>query len=401
MDDEPLTIVSYAGPNQGTCGYCSPPGQRSRERTSHTLDLDVDDELTSLGVQAYQKMIDRGWRRSGEYLYKPQMRQSCCPQYTIKLDALQFAPSKSMRKIVHRWNKFVSHGDDKGEASTSSSTAFDLVAAVHASESVHAPNAKHKFVVALEPSTYTDEKFELYCQYQKTVHNDERESRSSFEGFLVESPLHEQVIQYTRERPPHLPATYGSYHMTYRLDDELVAFGVLDILPGCVSSVYFVYKPGLERFSMGKLSALREAVLAREMHAAGARGVKSLYLGFYVHSCAKMRYKGEYAPSFLLDPETYTWHPLETWRTLLEQWHYASISRPERNCAQRETGSEDPAVEQSVLESVRVVNAVRGHSIIVRPLPDSKLWKNSASQQGMRQIVAALGPELAANVIFQ
>lgn len=54
--DDPLTIVSYAGPNEGTCGYCSsvlllavqlvilravrsPPGQRSRERTSHTLGL--------------------------------------------------------------------------------------------------------------------------------------------------------------------------------------------------------------------------------------------------------------------------------------------------------------------------------------------------------------------------
>lgn len=41
--------------------------------------------------------------------------------------------------------------------------------------------------------------------------------------------------------------------MTYRVDGALIAFAVLDILPGCVSSVYFVYKPGLERFSMGKV----------------------------------------------------------------------------------------------------------------------------------------------------
>ena len=36
-------------------------------------------------VQVYQEMIDRGWRRSGAYCYKPDLRRSCCPQYTIKL----------------------------------------------------------------------------------------------------------------------------------------------------------------------------------------------------------------------------------------------------------------------------------------------------------------------------
>lgn len=35
-------------------------------------------------IQVYQKMIDRGWRRSGTYCYKPDLRHSCCPQYTIK-----------------------------------------------------------------------------------------------------------------------------------------------------------------------------------------------------------------------------------------------------------------------------------------------------------------------------
>lgn len=69
-----------------------------------------------------------------------------------------------------------------------------------------------------------------------------------------------------------------------------------------------------------KLSALREASLAKEMHDAGAPGMSSLYMGklvqknvlylrnlqwvsgFYIHSCQKMRYKGDYSPSFLLDP---------------------------------------------------------------------------------------------------
>ena len=30
-------------------------------------------------------------------------------------------------------------------------------------------------------------------------------------------------------------------------------------------------------------------------------------MGFYIHSCPKMRYKSQYHPSFLLCPETYRW----------------------------------------------------------------------------------------------
>lgn len=32
----------------------------------------------------------------------------------------------------------------------------------------------------------------------------------------------------------------GSYHQCYRLDGKLVALGVLDLLPHCVSSVYLM-----------------------------------------------------------------------------------------------------------------------------------------------------------------
>lgn len=35
------------------------------------------------------------------------------------------------------------------------------------------------------------------------------------------------------------------------------------------------------------------------------------YMGFYIHSCPKMRYKAHMKPSFLLCPEAYTWHLLD------------------------------------------------------------------------------------------
>jgi hypothetical protein len=35
-------------------------------------------------IEDYQLLIDRGWRRSGTYIYKPAMDRTCCPLYTIK-----------------------------------------------------------------------------------------------------------------------------------------------------------------------------------------------------------------------------------------------------------------------------------------------------------------------------
>ena len=40
-----------------------------------------------------QELLDRGWRRSGRYIYKPDLH-TCCPQYTIRLDTRVFTPSK-------------------------------------------------------------------------------------------------------------------------------------------------------------------------------------------------------------------------------------------------------------------------------------------------------------------
>ena len=63
-------------------------------------------------------------------------------------------------------------------------------------------------------------------------------------------------IPYPKPPPSHLPTNYGSYHQIYRLDGRLVAIGVLDILPACVSSVYFIYDNDWEEFSLGKVAEL-------------------------------------------------------------------------------------------------------------------------------------------------
>ena len=50
-----------------------------------------------LSCEAYQDLLDRGWRRSGQWVYRPlpDKEAACrCHPYTIRLDANKFQPSK-------------------------------------------------------------------------------------------------------------------------------------------------------------------------------------------------------------------------------------------------------------------------------------------------------------------
>jgi arginine-tRNA-protein transferase len=53
------------------------------------------------------------------------------------------------------------------------------------------------------------------------------------------------------------PQGYGSFHQQYWMDGKLVAVGVIDVLPRCVSSVYFYYDPELAQLSLGTYASLR------------------------------------------------------------------------------------------------------------------------------------------------
>ena len=53
------------------------------------------------------------------------------------------------------------------------------------------------------------------------------------------------------------PCGYGSFHQQYWLDGKLIAVGVIDILPKCVSSVYLFYDPDYRNLTLGTYGALR------------------------------------------------------------------------------------------------------------------------------------------------
>lgn len=106
------------------------------------------------------------------------------------------------------------------------------------------------------------------------------------------------------------PQGFGSFHYQYYLDSVLIAVGVIDVLPECVSSVYFYYDPEYSFLSLGTYASLREIALVRELSKSSPK-LTNYYLGFYIPTCPKMRYKSNVKPSYILCPEVYTWHLLD------------------------------------------------------------------------------------------
>ncbi|WFD44065.1 arginyltransferase [Malassezia psittaci] len=107
---------------------------------------------------------------------------------------------------------------------------------------------------------------------------------------------------------------------------RLIAVGVLDILPHCVSSVYFFYDPDYSHWQLGKISALNEIALARRLNRNGADSLQFYYLGtsetnpgYYIHDCQKMRYKSQYGPCEVLDTSSNEWINLQTVTKLLDE----------------------------------------------------------------------------------
>ncbi|XP_071512224.1 arginyl-tRNA--protein transferase 1 isoform X2 [Panulirus ornatus] len=502
--DNSFTIVEYMRDHSGyKCGYCkSKDTNFSHGMWSHQM-----------SVNAYQDLIDRGWRRSGKYCYKPTMDKTCCPMYTIKCDAFNLKLSKSQKKVLKRMHRYLSNGGVKEEKAIGNEnsktavgneeyvrpkfeskqdlssialckndvdmaenvgfTAHDVHGSIktslgneakknlssskeviksasqnllviksqkgsagpdlnrppcrkakdirrerreaklakHAQEVMSRgecpmetkkikpsstektledflneplpENPAHTLEVKLVRSQPSSDEFlqtfktahQVYEKYQINIHGDspDRCSESQFKRFLCNSPLELKLVRINPPEAtfrasynasfavfrkyqlqihhdsesecdkmsyqgflvdgalspwkPHFGPQYGygSFHHQYWLDGRLVAVGVLDILPHCLSSVYLYYDPEFSFLSLGTYASLRELALTRELQ----RRVSSLrwyYMGFYIHSCPKMRYKGKYTPSFLLCPETYVWVPIEDCVPKLEESKYSRLN---------------------------------------------------------------------------
>lgn len=232
------------------------------------------------------------------------------------------------------------------DASTASASVSAVAPAAAVAEKGKKTLTRRKFQVKLVSAEATAEGFALYQKYQVAIHKDDPSELSlgGYKRFLCSSPItvtpassdqksdHRPAsassfspVAASWDLPSPQPLSFGGYHLQYLIDDKLVAVGVVDVLPLCLSSVYLFYDPAYSFLEFGTLSALVEIEWTRRLYGVH-RSLKYYYMGFYIHSCQKMKYKGRYHPSDLLCPERYTWHPLDPISPLLDISPYLVIS---------------------------------------------------------------------------
>lgn len=99
-----MSVVEYiydpGGPRPSNCGYCK----------SHDTNVTEGVWAHRMTCEDFQDLVDRGFQRSGKYVYRPVNDRVCCPQYIIRMDAMKFRPNKSQRKVVKRLHRYLREG---------------------------------------------------------------------------------------------------------------------------------------------------------------------------------------------------------------------------------------------------------------------------------------------------
>jgi leucyl-tRNA---protein transferase len=190
-----------------------------------------------LHEELYHDFMDNGFRRSGEYFYRPAC-PDCHECKPIRIPSADFKPTKSQRRIR---------------------------------------NKNQDVEVGVSSPTFTEEKFRMYADYLERQHGSSVDcSRQEFRTSLYSSPVH-------------------TLEFEYRLNGRLVAVSIADVSSRSLSSVYVYYDLDFSSRSLGTFSAVQEILFCRTRH------IPYYYLGFFVPDCPSMNYKARFGPHEILD----------------------------------------------------------------------------------------------------
>ncbi len=213
--------------------YASPPHECSylEERQAVTL---FADPHAPMHTELYGALINVGFRRSGEYVYRPRCR-TCDACRPARVPVERFSPDRAQRRA---W---------RANADLS--------------------------VRAVEPA-FHDEYYELYRRYLSTRHRDG--------GMDVDEP--ERFMEFLGS------SWCRTEFVEFRAGNRLVAVAVTDLLPEGLSAVYTFFDPAEARRGLGTYAVLWQIEAARR------HGLHWLYLGYWIKESPKMAYKGRFRP---------------------------------------------------------------------------------------------------------
>ncbi|CBL45155.1 Arginyl-tRNA--protein transferase [gamma proteobacterium HdN1] len=182
----------------------------------------------------YSELSELGFRRSGNYLYRPHCR-ACAACIPVRVPVASFTPTRKHRRIFRK---------------------------------------NEDLKVTRAPARFDYEYYELYARYIEIRHSD---------GDMY-PPSPEQFSSF-------LLSQWGNtFFLEFRKDGKLLAVAVCDEMLNGLSAVYTFYAPEEQDRSLGVYSVLWQIEEARK------KALPALYLGYWIKECQKMSYKAEYQP---------------------------------------------------------------------------------------------------------
>ncbi len=208
----------------------------------------------------------QGFRRSQNVLYRPACAE-CCACLSARIRVADFTPSRSQRRMLRR----------------------------------NAHLERH-----VTSSWATEDQFDLFRRYLDARHADGGMADMDvfeFAAMVEETPVRTRILEYR---------TPGG-----RVQGDLRAVCLTDVLDDGLSLVYSFFDPAHARDSLGSYMILDHVALARKL------GLPYVYLGYWVPGSPKMDYKAGFAALEVYHRDR--WHGFESRDAYARTTHPLSI----------------------------------------------------------------------------
>ena len=206
------------------CGYL-------KDRDSVSL---FADPKFPFSPAVYDLLIDHGFRRSADYVYRPHC-PNCNLCVPVRVPVDQFQPSRSQKRV---WNR-----------------NQDLQVTTH-------------------KLSLKQEHFDLYQKYQSQRHSDGEMARHDIDRYFefLDSEWSETLLVEIRER------------------EKLIGVAITDVVRRGLSAFYTFFDPQQEQRSLGTFAILWQIEFAKRLK------LPWLYLGYWISETRKMNYKTRFLP---------------------------------------------------------------------------------------------------------
>jgi arginine-tRNA-protein transferase len=225
--------------------FSTPPHSCSYLDDEQAITLFADPEAAITNT-TYHQLSMYGFRRSGNYIYKPQCA-TCHACLSVRVPVDIFQASRQQKRV---WKN------------------------------------NQDLIVRKVPATYVQSHYDLYAKYICMRHSD---------GDMYPP----SVAQY-------VSFLFADWSETWLYEfysgDKLLAVAVSDVLKNGLSAVYTFYDSDAEKRSLGTFAVLWQIAEAKKL------ALPFVYLGYWVEKSRKMTYKTNFQPLEALINQQ--WQPL-------------------------------------------------------------------------------------------